>query len=317
MVVATPNPGDVPTEMAGPQLMWLPPGDIIWPETRITSQYRDGEREALATSIRSVGQQQAIGVMLVDHQYVGVDGKNRCMEAVKKGEPQVLCLVRIGDMKGVILGNIATALLRGHTNPLDEVLQLWKAYDEEGVDMAELAMSAGKTVDWVEARLRIATASPKVQQYLGEELIALGHAEALSQLEDHAEQEQALDLVLLHRWTVDELKAHLIGKPPEQDGSKEPAPPKGQPRACTICRELQAVGGVQSMLVCAGCMATLSDTARAQATRDAALAGTVRGMMTGLREAETVLAGAPGTVALAEGIARLLELAEGETVGAA
>lgn len=298
--------------------MWLPPGDIIWPEVRITSQYRDGEAEALAASIRGVGQQQPIGVMLVEGEYIGVDGKNRCQRAIEAGEASVMCVVREGSRKAVIMGNIATALLRGHTNPLHEVLQLWKAYHDEGVEMVDLAASAGKTVGWVEERLSIATASPAVQQSLGEEIIALGHAAALARLEDHAEQEKALRLQMLHRWTVAELEAYLAGNEP--DGAAPPEEPraaKRQPRACTLCRKEQEIGGVQSLLVCASCMATLSDDAKAAAARDHALADLVRGMAAGLQEAETALAGAPGTVALAEGIARLLAMVDGEAAGAA
>ena len=151
----------------GAELVWLDPHDITWPDVRITSQYREGEADALRMSIEDLGQQQPIGVYRVDGQYIGADGMNRCQAAAARGDTKILCIVRDGEQKDVLLSNIATALLRGHTNPLSTVETLWRAYQEQGVEIAELAMTSGKTVAWVEKMLSISQASPAVQQALG------------------------------------------------------------------------------------------------------------------------------------------------------
>lgn len=294
-------------DQTAPQLLWLDPRVIIWPDTRITSQYREGEREALSASLEGEGQQQAIGVYLVDGEYLGADGKNRCLDAIEKGKPQVLCLARQGTVATVRLSNIATSLNHGHANPLGVVETLWATH-QEGIEIEELMAAAGHSKEWVEKMLLIAQASPAVKQALGEEFIALGHAELLSEVEDEGDQERALGLVLQKRWTVAELEEHLSGAPGEDDGEaaapqRSPAP--RSPQVCTVCHVEQQRGTIQTMHVCDGCAAKIGKPGDG-----AAVEAAVREALPELRRAKELLMRLPGGTTLAERLGALAEMME-------
>lgn len=284
----------------GAALAWLNPRDIVWPDVRITSQYKDEEAEALSLSIQEVGQQQPLGVWLVDGQYIGSDGQNRCNDAIKRGESLVLCIVREGSGAQVLQSNIATALLRGHTNPLSVVKTLWSAYNQEGVDIDDLVQSSGRSAEWVEKMLQIAQASAAVKQALGEEMIALGHAELLSQVEKQEDQEEALRQVLEHRWTVAELDAYLHGQAPVQESVPERSsePRARSARTCGICHSQQEGEDIQAMPVCNQCAAKVGQLAA------------IRQALPELREAEQMLAGIQEGAPLAQRLSGILDLLE-------
>ena len=293
------------------ELVWLNPHDITWPDVRITSEYREGDADALRMSIEDLGQQQPIGVYRVDGQYIGADGLNRCQAAIARGDTSILCIVREGQQKDVLLSNIATALLRGHTNPLSIVEALTQSYHDEGVEIEALAMASGKTVAWVEKKLSISQASPVIQQALGDELIALGHAEALAQVEDVAAQEEALRLTLLHRWGVRELEDHLAGPtdPDEEPGPRRRSPSAGRnPLVCTVCHTERQIDAIQSVYLCHDCMPRLAsedgDQAGGMSSSISDLLGDALGE---LREVEQVLAQSPSDTPLAERISALTE----------
>ena len=312
-----PAPGGVPPAPTGQGwvLTMLDPRAIEWPEVRITSQYREGEAEALAKSIEAVGQQDPIGVYrMADGRYLGADGFNRCQRAIDRGDTEVLCKVRDGTEKAVFQSNIATALLRGHTNPRSVVDTFRAAHQEQGVAPYEIAQAAGRPVEYVEKMLAIAECSPAVLDALGEELIALGHAEVLAEMEDHAEQESWLHKQLAHRWTVDELRDKVHGR----EEQEEPQPRRKKvefeaatTRECSSCQAQHDSADLQALALCPDCLArhqAASMGAPETAPMDVRLAAGLRAARRTLAEAEQSLAGSPDTAPVAARISALIDL---------
>ncbi len=297
-----PRSNGAPAAGKGPELLWLDPKAIVWPETRITSHYGPADTAALSESLQGVGQQQPVGVYLVDGKYIGADGMNRCQVAIESGAATILCVVREGQAKDVLQSNIATALLRGHTNPLSVAEVMWKAYNEEGVDIFDLAKSAGRSTDWVEAMLLVSQSSPVLKQALGDELIAMGHAELLSAIEDRDEQEEALRKQLMHRWTIPELEAYLRGD--ETTPERRTRRSAGRnPLACNVCHTEHEPQMIQTMNICSGCLEGLGEV-------PVQVAVLFQTAMDDLRQAESLLAASPEGAPVAERLSALVERVE-------
>ncbi len=83
-------------------------------------------------------------------------------------------MVRRGSHRDVVQANLATSVNQSRANPLSEVQGIASAFHDEGFSVDELVSVTGKSPGWVDDRLKIAQASPVVQQCLGEAEIAKG-----------------------------------------------------------------------------------------------------------------------------------------------
>jgi ParB family chromosome partitioning protein len=284
----------------------LDPKGIVWPEGRITSEYDAERAEALRRSMAEMGQQDAVGVVeLEDGTYEGAAGMNRCLAAIESGTAQVLCVVRRGSHRDVVKANIATSVNQSRANPLSEVEGIANAHYNEGFGFDELLAITGKSEGWIEDRLAISRASPVVKECLRDGRIAIGHATVLAGIEDHTQQEEALQGQLAHGWTVRELEEHLRGP----GGGDAPGAPEGrrQPRVhgplvCSYCATERERVDVQTLNVCSDCAGRLK-------SHPPAGEGEVAAPVSLLREAEAVLAGSQAGAPLAERIADLVERA--------
>ena len=193
----------------GALLEALDPRVINWPDNRITSESNEEKLAALRESMAELGQQDAVGVVqLEDGTYEGATGMNRCLAAIESGMAQVLCLVRQGNHRDVVMSNLATSINRSRANPLSEAEGIANALNE-GFKLGELLRITGKSRAWIEDRLVIDQASTALKECLREGRITIGHAAVLANIEDQAAQEEALRDQLAR--TVEELEVHVRG----------------------------------------------------------------------------------------------------------
>ena len=273
----------------------MDPNFIQWPEVRITSSYNEEEAEDLRRSLTK-GQEDAISVVqLEDGSYGGAAGYNRCLAAMENGN-QILCVIRQGTHRDVVKGNLATAVQQNRPNPLNEVLGVAHAHQEEGFGLDELVDILGKTPEWVLDRIMISYASPVVLQCLGEQRIAIGHASLLAGLEEHADQDEALQMVLLHAWTVKDLEQHLKGGPPQSAPVRQGSRAAQGPQVCVRCSVEHAPSDVLKVTVCKEC-AAMPVLGADQAAVPVEL----------LKEIEDLLAGSQAGAPLAERLAAVRE----------
>lgn len=307
---AAAQPAPTPTVGADERygLHYLDPREIVWPDVRITSEYRDGDREALDLSIEGVGQQTPVTVFLGPNgEYVGADGMNRCLRAIDRGETSILCHILPGDESAVLKSNIATALLRGRTNPRT-VAETFARAVSDGTEPYELAQASGRAVEYVEKMLLIAEASPAVLQALGDDYIGQGHAEIIAGLPDHAEQDRVLQYQLANRLTVKELEQYVYANE-EADEEEDDRPARGKrgpkvdsgPRQCTSCHEEHDSNEVTRLELCTDCLG------KYESGDDRATAELARDLFIDLQHAEQALAESSVTAPLAERIGRLVE----------
>ena len=295
------GPGDQSDGLPAPQgvrVEHLDPRIIEWPEVRITSEYDQEQAEALRRSMAELGQQDAVGVIqLEDGTFEGASGMNRCMGAIELGSETILCVVRPGSHRDGVVANLATSINQSRANPLSEVEGIANARFVEGLGIDELARITGMSPDWVEERILISKAGDMVLQCLGDRRIAIGHAGLLARVEDPAARDEALTMVLRHRWSVAELTEFLRG-PGESSGPRTPRQPRQVgPKRCHFCEPEHDAAKVQTLTVCNDCVPRIATLA----------VGEVPVAVVLMREAETALAASPETAPLAEQIATLLE----------
>ena len=301
----TNNPG-------GAQVVWLDPRVIDWPVVRITSDYDEDRSSALLRSMEELGQQDAVGVFqLEDGSYEGAAGMNRCRVAIESGASQILCVVRQGSHRDVVKANIATSVNQSRANPLSEAEGIANAHYEEGFSIEELVSASGKSEGWIADRLLIHDASPAVKQCLGDGHISIGHAVLLAGVDDHTAQEEELQSILTHRWTVKELEDHLRGpdEGAEPTERRQRGPRAQDPKAlsCSYCEKEHEPAAVHRLTVCQGCMENVGPGKSSYRLEDGELVALMVPLEL-LREMEDVLAGTQAGAPLAERVSKLVEV---------
>ncbi len=296
------------------QVVRLDPREIFWPEGRITSEYDEASSAALLQSMQDTGQQDAVAVVLLpDGHYEGIGGYNRCRVAAENFIESILCIVRTGDHRDVVLGNLATSINQQKANPLSEVEGIANAINNEGISIEELVRTTGKTEDWINDKLRISESCSMVRQMLGEGRIAIGHANILAKLEEHADQEETLNHQLNHGWTVKQLETYITGKSAPAPAANERVQGPRKAPDCDFCKnKIEQPGDINTLAVCPACIETVGPGKSFGVLED----GTVVAMALPvelLREIEQELAGSQSGAPLAERVAELLEAVDSTT----
>ena len=302
---SAPEPTDPTGPAGGARIEWLDPRDIKWPDGRITSEYDEEKSAALRLSMEQLGQQDAVGVVqLEDGTYEGAAGMNRSLAAIATGASTVQCVVRQGSHKDVVFSNLAS-VNQSKPNPRNEADGIANAVNNEGLSVEDVVSIVGRSPEWVEDRLQIAEASLTVKQSLEEGVITVGHATLLAEMEGHGAQEEMLQQLLAHGWTVKEMDDAISPPIPGANGAQgdgagtrtpQQRSPRG-PQTCRYCQEEYPAAEVQTLTVCNECARNVQRIP----------AGTVPVPIEWLKEAEPVLAATQAGAPLAERITALLE----------
>ena len=176
--------------------MWLDPNVIVWDPELNTSEPKSGGEGVVDVFQHS------------DGVYEGAFNKKMCNEGISLGRPVVQCRVRRGEHRDVERAIMDNSFNQSRLDPASEVEQVAYAH-RKGFTILEIATDSGRSQKWVKERLLISQADPIVQQSLDEGLIAIGHATLLARVQDPSLQKKGLNLLLMKRLTVRELKDYL------------------------------------------------------------------------------------------------------------
>lgn len=249
------------------ELIALDPKLILWPENRVTAYYLEGQEELLKESLAGMGQQQPIVVVKVGEEYYGVDGLHRCQSAIERKLATVPCVVKEGDDKDVLMSNLVLNSLRGRTKASEQVNVLGELFNDQGVTIEELEAKTGHSRKWVEDLLLVARAGGPVLQSLDQELITLGHAVALAEIDDQEIRERVCYLLLQYRWSIKELKDHIKNTlRVKAEKAETPAPAEAPTVAttrCTYCGTDESGPRIAVVPVCVSCAGLIVAAVRA------------------------------------------------------
>lgn len=150
------------------------------PRTKFT---REGLEE-LAASIRETGVIQPLVVVPEEDHYRIIVGERRWRAAQIAGLKKIPALIRHLPREKQLEMSLIENLQREDLNPL-EIARVYKRLAEElGLTHEEIATRVGKDRSSVTNHLRLLSLPSKIQDYLAENKISMGHARALASLSD-------------------------------------------------------------------------------------------------------------------------------------
>jgi ParB-like chromosome segregation protein Spo0J len=254
------------------QLVQLEPNTIEWPTTRVTSYYLEGEKELLAGSLKAMGQQQPVVVIEVEGRYIGVDGMNRCMDAIHRKLPSIPCVVKVGTDVDVMVSNLVLNSLHGRTKASEQAMVVAEL-ESLGVSRTKLGQLTGHGRQWVDQHLRVSQASPPVRQFLDDGLITLGHADELAKVHDLDTQAHLCHELLQKRWTVPQLRERIrAATQPEghtdRRGGRRGADEVPSGSSCVYCHHEGEQARLVRVILCGDCGETIAQVRMVASPQD-------------------------------------------------
>lgn len=150
------------------------------PRTKFTRE----SLEELAASIRETGVIQPLVVVPEEDHYRIIVGERRWRAAQIAGLKKIPALIRHLPREKQLEMSLIENLQREDLNPL-EIARVYKRLAEElGLTHEEIATRVGKDRSSVTNHLRLLSLPSKIQDYLAENKISMGHARALASLSD-------------------------------------------------------------------------------------------------------------------------------------
>ncbi len=152
--------------------------------------------EELAASIRETGVIQPLVVVPEEDHYRIIVGERRWRAAQIAGLKKIPALIRQLPREKQLEISLIENLQREDLNPL-EIAKVYKRMtDELGLTHEEIAARVGKDRSSITNHLRLLSLPPKIQDYLAENKISMGHARALASLTDHERQILLADMIV-------------------------------------------------------------------------------------------------------------------------
>ncbi|HTL70586.1 MAG TPA: ParB/RepB/Spo0J family partition protein [Candidatus Eisenbacteria bacterium] len=142
----------------------------------------------LAQSIKEKGVIQPILVRAVGGRYELIAGERRWRAAKRLGLAEIPAIVRRVHDADLLEMSIIENIQREELNPLEEAKAYRRLAQEFGFTQDAIADKVGKDKSSVSNLLRILNLPDEAQDYLGKNLISLGHAKALLSLNDPKQQ---------------------------------------------------------------------------------------------------------------------------------
>ena len=245
------------------------PKKIQIPPIRVTSVWDPEDYQVFKSSLEADGIANPIICVKEGDTWWLADGKHRLEEALLRGETRIPVAYKEGTLIDAKLRNLYINRLRGKTKASEEVTLLKDLYENDGLELADIAKRTGMSLERIEQRLAIGRASDYVQEALDNELIGIGIAFHLSRLPNPKGQDRILAELLKSptkpstKWVagvVDE-SIRLI----EAAQRHEAAPAVGPPLrtiTCGFCSQRYEVREMRGVNLCPTCYGMAKDHIR-------------------------------------------------------
>ena len=165
----------------------------------------------LAQSIREAGVLQPVVAVADNDEYKIIVGERRWRAAQKAGLEKIPVLIRKLDEPKQIEAALIENIQREDLNPLEIARAYQKMVDELHYTQAEIAEKVGMDRASVANYLRLLKLPERIQSYLGDGSISMGHARALIPLENEESQEYIAQEIVKKRLSVREVEKRING----------------------------------------------------------------------------------------------------------
>lgn len=248
------------------RLKYVDPKKIKIPKIRVTSVWDPEEYEVFKASLEVDGIQNPIICIWDGKDYWLADGKHRLQEAMLKGERKIPVAWKEGTLVDAKLRNLYLDRLHGKTKASEEVALIKDLFENDGMELTQIAQKTGLSMERIEQRLAIGRADPYVQEMLDNERIGVGIAFHLSRLPNPAGQIRLLqELVkmpkLLTTKEISEIVDESLKVIKEMEAAPEPAAvgPPLRTIKCGFCSQRYAVREVRGVNACLTCLGLAKD----------------------------------------------------------
>jgi ParB family chromosome partitioning protein len=182
--------------------------------------------DELANSIRESGVLQPVIVVPDGERYRIIVGERRWRAAQKVGLKKIPALIRSVPNVQQLETSLAENLQREDLNPLEVALAYQKMTQELNYTQQEIAEKVGKDRASVANYLRLLKLPKEIQDNLAEDKITMGHARALTALEDPKLQISLSRQIIKNQLSVRDVERLIrrIKKAPEGRKSSPPNP---------------------------------------------------------------------------------------------
>ncbi len=167
--------------------------------------------EELIESIKVYGIIQPIIVTKVEGGYQLIAGERRLRAARIIGLETVPAIVRQAEEQEKLELAIIENVQRKSLNPIEKAVAYQRLMDEFNLTQEQVAQKLGVSRSAVANTVRLLGLTEEAQKAIAEERISEGHAKILVSLENEKEQNNFLQKILLHGYTVRDTEQR-IGK---------------------------------------------------------------------------------------------------------
>ena len=153
--------------------------------------FEDTALQELAESIRSFGIIQPLLVKKEDGFFTIIAGERRWRAARLAKLTKVPVIVREYNESDLLQVAIIENIQRADLNPLEESMSYKQLIDKFGLTQDEIAQKVGKSRSAIANMLRLLKLDKRVQSFLADNRLTVGHARALLPLEEELQLEVA------------------------------------------------------------------------------------------------------------------------------
>jgi len=157
--------------------------------------FEDDQLQTLASSITQHGVLQPILLTPVDDGYQLIAGERRLRASVLAGKRTIPAIVRTADEQQQLSLALVENLQRADLNALDAARAFRQLIDEFGLTQEQVAQRVGRSRAAIANTIRLLSVAQAVQDAVRAGYISEGHARALASLDDHDQQQRALEVV--------------------------------------------------------------------------------------------------------------------------
>ncbi len=167
------------------------------------NQFTEPELRELADSIRIHGIIQPLTLRKTDiHKYQLISGERRLRAAILAGLTEVPAYIRIANDEQMLEMALVENIQREELNPLEIAISYQRLLEECHLRQEELSKKVGKDRSTISNYIRLLRLPHEIQVAVRDNLITMGHARALINLEDEKAQLVILRSILEQKASV-------------------------------------------------------------------------------------------------------------------
>lgn len=164
--------------------------------------------DELANSIKELGIVQPITVRkMPSGGYQIISGERRSRAAKIAGLTEIPAYIRIADDQGMLEMALVENIQRQDLDPIEVALSYKRLIDECNITQEQVGDRVGKKRSTVTNYMRLLKLPPLIQAGMRDQMIAMGHARALINLEEEKDQLRFYKETIAKDWSVREVEA--------------------------------------------------------------------------------------------------------------